>query len=390
MNRIDQKLSVPFEFPVIFTRDVFAPSNCALLDAIDRRDETAAGAPHRAMVFVEESVERHHAGLTGKVTRYFQARPRQLELAAPPQIVVGGEAIKNDFSLVEKFAAQMLAAHLSRHAYVIIVGGGATLDAIGFAAALVHRGLRQVRVPTTVLSQNDGGVGVKNGVNFASQKNALGVFAPPWAVINDFDFLASLGERQWLDGIAEAFKVAIIRDKPFFDFLVSNSVKLRGRDPAAMQHLIFRCAELHLEHIRVNGDPFEFGHARPLDLGHWSAHKLETLSGFAISHGEAVAIGILLDSLYAVGKGWLGRAEFDAIHAAFREAGLPPWLDELETAGNTAGLKIFDGIAEFQEHLGGKLCVTFPLGIGRRHEVHEIDMPAMRAAIAGLKALAGS
>jgi 3-dehydroquinate synthase len=385
MNRIDQKLSVPFEFPVIFTSHLFDPANRVLVDEIDRFTERV---PHRTMVFVEEAVTRHHPGLTDEIARYFSAHPQQLAFAAPLQILSGGEAIKNDFRFIEKLATQMLDAHLSRHAYVVIIGGGATLDAVGFAASLVHRGLRQVRVPTTVLSQNDGGVGVKNGVNFAGQKNALGVFAPPFAVINDFEFLKSLGDRQWLDGIAEAFKVAIIRDKTFFGFLTQNAAKLRGRDPATMQHLVFRCAELHLEHIRTGGDPFEFGHARPLDFGHWSAHKLETMSGFKISHGEAVAIGILLDSLYAVGKGWLTRAEFDAIRAGFLASGLPVWLDELETPGRAGRLKIFGGIAEFQEHLGGKLCITFPQGIGARHEVHEIDLSAMAATIIALKTLA--
>ncbi|HWB59964.1 MAG TPA: 3-dehydroquinate synthase, partial [Chthoniobacteraceae bacterium] len=347
MNRIDQKLSVPFEFPVYFTNDVFAPTNTVLLDVLNRPHEDA---PHRAMVFVEEAVLRHHPGLSEKMTAYFMDRSREIKLAALPQIIPGGEQVKNDFNLVKTLATRMLAAHLSRHAYVIIVGGGALLDAVGFAASLVHRGLRQVRIPTTALSQNDGGVGVKNGVNFANQKNALGTFAPPWAVINDFDFLKSLDKRQWLDGVAEAFKVSIIRDKAFFDFLVLNAVKLRGHEPAVMERVIFRCAELHLEHIRTNGDPFELGHARPLDFGHWSAHKLETLSNFVISHGEAVAIGILLDSLYAVKQEWLQRSEFDAIHSAFREAGLPLWNDALETRGQDNTPRIFDGLTEFQEH----------------------------------------
>ena len=328
MNRIDQKFSVPFEFPVIFTNGIFDPSSTVLLDTINRPAEEA---PHRAMVFVEETVLRSHPGLSEKITAWFLSHSREIKLAALPQILAGGEEIKNDFNLVKTLSTRMLAAHLSRHAYVIIVGGGALLDAVGFAASLVHRGLRQVRVPTTVLSQNDGGVGVKNGINFAGQKNALGVFAPPWAVINDFEFLKSLGERQWLDGVAEAFKVSIIRDKSFFDYLVSNAAKLRDCDPEVMRRLIFRCAELHLEHIRTNRDPFEFGHARPLDFGHWSAHKLETMSDFKVSHGEAVAVGILLDSLTPSAKAGSSAPEFDAIHAAFIAKPASLWLDELET-----------------------------------------------------------
>lgn len=387
MNRIDQKFPVPFEFPVIFADNIFDPANNVLLDVINR---PAEDAPHRAMVFVEETLLRLHPGLSEKITAWFLSHSREIKLAALPQILTGGEEIKNDFAFVKSLATRMLAAHLSRHSYVVIIGGGAMLDAVGFAASLVHRGLRQVRIPTTALSQNDGGVGVKNGVNFVGQKNALGVFAPPWAVINDFEFLKSLDKRQWLDGVAEAFKVSIIRDKTFFDYLASNAAKLRECDATVMRRLIFRCAELHLEHIRTNGDPFEFGHARPLDFGHWSAHKLETMSDFKISHGEAVAAGILLDSLYAAGKGWIQRADFDAIHAAFRDSGLPLWHDTLETRNEDGNLKVFAGLAEFQEHLGGKLCVTFPQGIGARHEVHEIDLDAMAAAIKELKNLAAS
>ena len=387
MKRIDQKLAVSFEFPVIFTHHIFDPSNASMADAIDRlREETV----HRVMVFVDGNVAQGRPELIGAITAYFQAHAQGLELVMPPQTVPGGEVLKNDFSIVEKLTNLMLAARLSRHACVVVVGGGAVLDAVGFAASLVHRGLRLIRVPTTVLSQNDGGVGVKNGINFAGQKNALGVFAPPFAVINDFEFLTTLDDRQWHEGIAEAFKVSIIRDRPFFDFLVENAEKLHRRDGVAMQHLVFRCAELHLDHIRTGGDPFEYGHARPLDFGHWSAHKLETMSGFKISHGEAVAVGVLLDSLYAVSKGWLTREEFARIHSAFKQSGLPIWRDELERADDLGQPKVFEGITEFQEHLGGKLCITFPRSIGNRHEVHEIDLAAMADAIRELKTLVQS
>jgi len=384
MKRIDQKLAVSFEFPVIFTDSIFDPSNPALVDAIDRLGEETV---HRVVVFVDANVAQGRHGLFDAITGYFQAHSQRLALAMLPQMLAGGESIKNDFSVVESLVNLMLMARMSRHACVVVVGGGAILDAAGFAASLVHRGLRVVRVPTTVLSQNDGGVGVKNGINFAGQKNAMGVFAPPFAVINDFEFLTTLDDRQWHEGIAEAFKVSIIRDKPFFEFLTENAEKLHQRDSVAMQHLVFRCAELHLDHIRTGGDPFEFGHARPLDFGHWSAHKLETMSDFKISHGEAVAVGVLLDSLYAVSKGWLTRAEFDQIHLALKQSGIPIWRDELEWTDGGGNLKIFEGIAEFQEHLGGKLCITFPHSIGSRHEVHEIDFDAMADAIRELKKL---
>ena len=312
------------------------------------------------MLFIDGHVATALPALAGQAAAYFAAHPGQLELVAPPAIVPGGEAVKNDFSLVEKFMRQLLDAHLDRQSFVIIVGGGAVMDAVGLSAALVHRGLRQVRVPTTVLGQNDAGVGVKNGVNFLGGKNAIGTFAPPFAVLNDFDFLLTLPDRDWLCGVAEAFKVSIIRDRAFFSELVANAEKYPARDFAAMQQLVVRCAEIHLEHIRTNGDPFEYGRARPLDFGHWSAHKLELMSNFSISHGEAVAGGVVLDSIYAAKKGWITNDELAAIRDGFLRSGFHLWFDELDRREPDGSRTIFGGLRDFQEHLGGEFDRYFP------------------------------
>jgi len=380
-----QRIDVNWEFPVVFTHALFDPVNPVLIATLDRKSEHRR---HRAMVFVDSRVAETLPQLTEQITAYFAAHPEKLELVGAPCLVPGGEAIKNDFSLVDQFMRQMLNAHLDRQAFVIIVGGGAVMDAVGLAAALVHRGLRQVRVPTTVLGQNDAGVGVKNGVNFLGGKNAIGTFAPPFAVLNDFDFLLTLPDRDWLCGVAEAFKVSIIRDRQFFSELVAEAEKYPARDFEAMQKLVTRCAEIHLEHIRTNGDPFEYGRARPLDFGHWSAHKLELMSGFAISHGQAVATGVLLDSIYAEKKGWLTKDEMSTIGDGFRRSGFHLWFDELNQREADGLRTIFGGLRDFQEHLGGELTVTFPRGLGARHEVHEIDLALMELALQELEAFA--
>jgi 3-dehydroquinate synthase len=379
-----QKLSVPFEFPVVFTHHVFAPENPVLRDTMNRLGENRR---HRAMVYVDSNVAAADPGLTGRIIAYFRSHAGEIELVGEPEIVPGGEQIKNDLAGVKKMAAAMLDHRMDRHAFIIAVGGGAVLDAVGFAASLVHRGLRIIRVPTTVLSQNDGGVGVKTGINFPGGKNAIGTFCPPFAVLDDFQFLLTLPDREWRDGVAEAFKVSIIRDRAFFDELCRNAPRFRARDFEAMERLVVRCAGLHLEHIRTAGDPFELGRARPLDFGHWSAHKLELMSDFSISHGEAVAVGMLLDCEYAVRKGWLTPDEFARVHTGLAKSGLPVWVDELERTRDGV-LEIFDGLREFQEHLGGELCVTYPRGIGARHEVHEVDLALMQEAIAKLKSMA--
>lgn len=373
---LHERLTVTYDYPVVFTRGLFEPENPVLVRALARLGEDRR---HRALVYVDEQVLECHRGLAQRISAYFDKH--QLALAAPPISVPGGEAAKNDFRRIEAMVTTMLEQRLDRHSFVIAVGGGAVLDAVGFAAALAHRGLRLVRVPTTVLSQNDGGVGVKNGINFAGVKNGIGTFAPPFCVLNDSDFLLSLPDREWRSGISEAFKVALIRDSGFFDFLTAHAAALRKRVLASMQELVQRCAQLHLAHIASSGDPFEMGRARPLDFGHWSAHKLEMLSDFRISHGEAVAVGILLDSCYAVGKEWLDEGVFERLHAGLKAAGLPVWLGELEDP------RLFDGLREFQEHLGGELCVTFPHGLGSRLETDTIDRAAMEAAIARLREL---
>jgi 3-dehydroquinate synthase len=329
--------------------------------------------------------------LTAQAEAYFAAHGSRLRLAAAPRIVPGGEAIKNDFTLVEGFMREMLERHMDRQSFIIIVGGGAVMDAVGLAAALVHRGLRQIRVPTTVLGQNDAGVGVKNGVNFLGGKNALGTFAPPFAVLNDFSFLRTLPQRDWLCGVAEAWKVSIIRDRPFFDWLSAHAAKFPARDEAAMEALVRRCAEIHLEHIRTNGDPFEYGRARPLDFGHWSAHKLELMSGFRVSHGEAVASGVLLDSIYAQKMGWLSREELDAIADGLRQSGFGLYFAELDQRDPARSNRpaVFQGLEDFREHLGGELTVTFPKGIGARQEIHEIDLPRMEESVLDLRQLSG-
>jgi 3-dehydroquinate synthase len=225
-----------------------------------------------------------------------------------------------------------------------------------------------------VLAQNDAGVGVKNGIDVWSTKNLIGTFAPPFAVINDYDFLDLLDDTDWRGGIAEAFKVAIIKDRSFFESLRQSAPALMRRDRAAMEFLVKRCAELHLAHIREGGDPFEMGSARPLDFGHWLAHQLEMLSGYRVRHGQAVSVGMAVDCLLAESIGWLTRTETKAVLEGLRSVGLPVWdavLDQRQPDGRRT---ILEGLETFREHLGGQLTLTLPRGLGARAEVNAVDM----------------
>lgn len=270
-------------------------------------------------------------------------------------------------------ADDFLREGLDRHACVFIAGGGAVLDAVGFAAALPHRGLRVVRLPSTTLAQADSGVGVKNGINWRGVKNALGVFAPPFAVVNDFNWLSTLSDADWMGGVAEAIKVAVIRDAAFFRELKELAPALRRRDAAAMERVVRRCAELHLEHIRTSGDPFEQGVARPLDFGHWAAHELESLSKHRVGHGAAVAFGIRLDTLYAHRSGWLDAGAWESVSGLLDACGFSPWHAALERSDRSGRPAVLAGIERFREHLGGRLALTFPRGIGVAFETDAVD-----------------
>jgi 3-dehydroquinate synthase len=378
-----QRVSVPFEYAVCFTRRVFERDNPTFAEVISSREPNRR---HRLLFVLDEGLARAWPQLSADIVAYCLAHADRLELVEAPKIVTGGEASKQSPAIVEGLQADMHRLGIDRHSFVVAVGGGAVLDAVGYAAATTHRGVRLVRVPTTVLGQNDSGVGVKNGINAFGAKNFLGTFAPPFAVINDADFLRTLSRRDRRSGMAEAIKAALIRDAAFFEWLESHGQQLSEFDLHALSRSIRVCAEIHLQHIASGGDPFEVGSARPLDFGHWAAHKLESLTAHEVSHGEAVAIGIALDSRYSERTGLLSAASLERICGLLETLGFTLWHDAFERLDGDQRPLILHGLREFQEHLGGELTVTLLGEIGRGLEVHQIDGETMIECLRWLKA----
>ncbi|GAB4014605.1 3-dehydroquinate synthase [Spirosoma koreense] len=379
MNHLHQAFSVRFTYNVFFTEQLFDTTNSLFADFLAQQttDET-----RKKLLFVIDSgVAKAHPDLLDGIKAYFSQHAAHVELVPDLLVIPGGEIAKNEPAFVEKIVDAVDRYGIDRHSYVAAIGGGSVLDLVGYAAAISHRGIRHIRIPTTVLSQNDSGVGVKNGVNYRGKKNFLGTFVPPVAVFNDSSFLATLDDRDWRAGISEAIKVALIKDAPFFEWIEANAQALASRDMDAMQYLIHRCAQMHLDHI-AGGDPFEMGSSRPLDFGHWSAHKLEQLTNFDIRHGEAVAIGIALDSLYSQQLGWLTETDTNRILNTLRTLGFVLYQPMLDT-NNSAG--VLKGLTEFREHLGGKLTIMLLKQIGQGVEVHDMDADRIRQAIATLK-----
>lgn len=385
-DSLSHPISIQQDLRLFFSRDVFAPSNRVLADVLTPRDPNVTP---RVLVFWDGGLETSFPDLPARITTWFTSRADIIRLEGKPLRVPGGEAVKNDFRQLEKIWAAIETARLCRHSYIMVIGGGAVLDMVGFAAATAHRGIPLVRLPTTSLSQADGGIGVKNGINFFGKKNWLGAFVVPHAVINDAAFLHGLPPRERRAGLAEAVKVALIRDAAFFDYIEAHTAELAAFSPAPFELVVRTSARHHLEHIATAGDPFEKGSARPLDFGHWAAHKMEQMTDFSLSHGEAVAIGLALDLLYAVRTGLLAATTATRVLSVLSGLGFNLYHPVLEQRGAHGRRLVLDGLEEFREHLGGRLTIPMIRAPGDRLDVNAMDASEVDAAIDTLKARHG-
>ena len=371
---IEQVFSVPFSYQVFFTKALFSLNNNLFAELV-----SGSKAP-KVYFVLDEGVVHTHPDLITEIKSYAERNSKVFILCAEPLVIPGGEQVKNNQQYFQEVLKATDEYGIDRHSYIVGLGGGALLDMVGFAATIAHRGIRHIRIPTTVLSQNDSGIGVKNGINAYGKKNYLGTFSPPYAVINDSDFLQTLEPRDWRSGISEALKVALIKDASFFVWIEGQIADLLDRENSAMQELIYRCAQMHLDHI-ASGDAFESGSSRPLDFGHWAAHKLEHLTDYRVRHGEAVAIGIALDTTYSFLSGLLSKNEMNRVLKIITHLGFDLYQPEL------SGDVLLRGLEEFREHLGGELTIMLLDKIGHGVEVHEMDNSLIIKAIEKLKNL---
>lgn len=370
---LDQRFSLPFLHRVRFTHDVAALTNTTLADVFC---DDAAAPTRRAVLVMDSGLHAATPTLAQALVQYSEAHASSMPTLSEVLVVPGGEQSKCGMHTVEQVLALIERAKICRKSTVVVAGGGAVLDAAGFAAAIAHRSVRLIRLPSTTLAQDDGAMGVKNGINAFGKKNFTGAFAVPWAVICDQALLKTLPIEVFRAGFSEAVKIALLKDPKFFAEIAASATRIAAHDLAAAQPIIQRSAALHVEHIAQGGDPFELDEARPLDFGHWAAHRLEALSAYAISHGDAVAVGLLIDCRYSMLKGWLDASAFEQIRNVLADLRLPhshPLLANPDA--------ILEGIEQFREHLGGSLTITMLRRIGEGMEVHEIDPVLMRRAI---------
>jgi 3-dehydroquinate synthase len=363
---------VPLRHRVTFTRGAFDAANATLRSVLASDD----GLERRLVAFVDSNVLAANPGIPDRIRAYAAAHPA-MPAVCLVEAVAGGEQAKRSMSVVDRVVQAVDEHRIDRQSFVLAIGGGAVLDAVGFGAAIAHRGVRLVRMPTTTLGQDDAGMAVKNGVNLGRKKNFIGAFAVPHAVVCDEELLGTSPDWSWCGGFSEAVKIALLRDQELFARIERDARAIRARDMSAAMPVITRSAELHWRHIALGGDPFETRSARPLDFGHWLAHRLEGMSDGELPHGQAVAIGVAVDTAYSACAGLLDEGAAHRVIAVLRALGLP----------TTHGLfadpdAVIAGLEEFREHLGGRLTITLLHGIGSPVDVHAMDAATLQRALA--------
>ncbi|MGV3484509.1 MAG: 3-dehydroquinate synthase [Planctomycetaceae bacterium] len=381
----DISFNVPMIHRLRFTEEVAGEDFGVLLGLLPGRPPVRSGdptdVPPKVLVWADDDVARASDRVARIASQLLESE--QVDLVAPVRSFTGGEAVKNAPIVVETMLQQINDCNLDRRSYIIAIGGGALLDVAGYAAAIAHRGVRLVRLPTTTLAQADSGVGVKNAINYFGKKNWVGTFAVPWGVINDAGFLTTLPEREFACGFSEAVKVSLLKSPAMFEDVCAHAAKIAARDMFVAKRVIAESCRMHLRHITEGGDPFESLESRPLDFGHWSAHRMEPLTNYTLRHGEAVALGVALDTWYSSLVHGLPRAVAERVCRCLADLGLPLWDDSLDDFD-----RLLVGLEEFRQHLGGRLTVTMLRNVGDPIDVHEIDTDQMREAATQLRSCA--
>lgn len=357
---LDRAFSVEYRHRLRPTRQALDPANPCLADLLEGG---------RWLAFVDQGLLACQSDLDQRIRGYAGGPVDLVE-------VPGGEAAKNDLALYEQLCRRIDRAGLCRHSSVVVWGGGAVLDVVGFAAATVHRGVRLIRCPSTTLAQGDAAVGVKNGINAFGKKNLLGTFSVPRGVVLDSALLATLPDPHWIAGFAEVAKVALLRSPELFEQLEREADRVRSRQLESAWPLLLRSAELHLEQIAGGGDPFEQGSQRPLDFGHWVAHRLEVLTDFRLTHGQAVAVGMAVDLAYGARVGLTPPALVERTLALLQRLGLPTWHPALSLEALRPGLE------DFRQHLGGALCLSMIADLGSEVQLDRFNFDLLADCLA--------
>jgi 3-dehydroquinate synthase len=267
-----------------------------------------------------------------------------------------GEPAKR-LGTVEQMAEQMVAAHADRRSLVVALGGGVVGDCAGFLAAVFHRGVPVVQIPTTLLAQVDASIGGKTGVNLRAGKNLVGAFHQPRAVLVDPQALSTLSDRELRAGLFESLKCGVIRDRALFAYMRRHVRTILARDPRALERVIMD--SIRVKAAVVSTDEKESDQRRILNFGHTIGHALEAATGYTeFLHGEAVGWGMTAAAAIAGNCGFCSPETTDEITTGVRAYGpLPPIRCQSSD--------IIGRLSTDKKTLAGAVHFVLPLKIGR-------------------------
>ncbi len=381
LTQIPQNFKIQYNFKILFTKNLFYLKNKILYYYIFKKK---VEKNKKIIIFIDKNIVKSNKEIIKKIKTYFMFYKKSIKLKINIIIIKGGEDIKNKKKKIENVYKQINTHTICRHSYIIAIGGGAILDTIGFIAATTHRGINLIRIPTTTLAQNDSGVGVKNGINYFKKKNFIGTFTTPCVVINDYTYLKTLENKDLIGGLSEAIKVSLIKNKHFFNYINKSIKNILNKNIRNITNINYFCAYLHSHHIGKNNDPFEKFSSRPLDFGHWAAHKIEIMTKNKLTHGQAVAIGIAIDCTYSFLINILDKNNWKKIIETILSLKFNIYNKSLNIIKNTNNSFIL-GLSEFKEHLGGQLTISLLRTIGKEIIVNNINIKKLFKAIKILK-----
>ena len=283
------------------------------------------------------------------------------------------KSIENWRAVLDRLVA--LEDGTSRQMFLLNLGGGVVGDLGGFAAATYRRGIPFVQVPTTLLAQVDSSVGGKTGVNHPSGKNLIGAFYQPSLVVVDLLTLRSLPDRQVRSGLVEVVKVGLIWDASFFRFLEDHLVRILGLEREPLRQVVSRSCAIKAE-IVSQDEREKKGVRTLLNFGHTFGHALEAATGFSrLTHGEAVAIGILCAAWVSVTLGMLARSEYDRIENLLKKMGMDTRIREVDAN------RVWEAMKRDKKFLHGRNRFVLLEGAGRARIVENVDAKVLGQAL---------
>jgi len=275
-------------------------------------------------------------------------------------VLEGGEQDK-DLDTVINIIDYLYREGFQRNDYVIAVGGGTLTDVVDFATSIYMRGMKLINIPTTLLGMVDAAIGGKNAVNFRKIKNVIGTFYQPYVVIADIGFLDTLPKNEYLNGLAEVIKYGVVLDKTLFSYLKDNVDGIISRRDDAVEYIVYRAILNKLNVVKE--DPYELKGVRiVLNFGHTVGHAIEAASGFAVSHGRAVAIGMVIETVLGTELGITNNSCVKLVENVLREYSLPISIKDLSIAIDIS--EVIKSIARDKKRRGNSISMPILVDIG--------------------------